>query len=267
MKQDITFLHCDHVPECTGAVDKVFQGYASIQFMMSGSVYLSYDGRRHDLDGPWVWCAWPGPHTVFHVAKGQSHWDHRYIAFRGSKVEVWLADGLLPDSPVPVGRLAALSQDFDRIITFARRSDSLGRNIAEQLTDAMLMILKDGGYGPHESDNFLATVDEWLFQNRFGRPDYESLASQLGMGESTLRRKFRQNAGQSLHARFLAIRIEAARALISDRSIPIKEIAHMLGFNDVYYFSKQFRKLVGVPPAAFRRSIQYDMQPSNRAAV
>ncbi len=256
MKSEITFLHCDHVPRCTGAVDKNFDGYASIQFMTSGAIHLSYDERCYDLSGAWVWCAWPGPRTVFHVANGQVHWDHRYVAFRGGKVESWLADGLLPDTPVPVGRLAGLSQDFDRIMTFARRSDTLGRDIAALFVEAMLLVLKDGGYGWQKGDNFLATVDDWLFENRFERPNYDALASQLGMGTSTLRRRFRQQAGQSLHSRFLAIRIETARLLISDRSIPIKEVAHILNFNDVYYFSKIFRKFVGVPPATFRRSIQ-----------
>ncbi len=252
----MTFLHCDHVPECTGAVDKVFDGYASFQFMTTGGVFLSYDGQRHDLFGAWVWCAWPGPHTVFHVAHGQSHWDHRYIAFRGATVETWLSQGLLPRSPVPVARIAALSQDFDRILTFARRSDPLAHDVAEHLTSAMLLVLRDGGYGSQDSGNFLPAVDKWLFDRRFVRPDYEELADQLGIGLSTLRRKFRQQSGQSLHARFLEIRIEAARTLISDRSMPIKEVAHVLGFNDVYYFSKQFRRFVGVPPATFRRSIQ-----------
>ena len=140
---------------------------------------------------------------------------------------------------------------------FAKRSDPLGREIAQQLTRVMLLVLKDGGYGPQENDKFLADVDEWLFENRFEKPDYATLARSMGMGVCTLHRKFRRSAGQSLHNRFLAVRIQTAREMISDRSIAIEEVAHVLGFNDVYYFSRQFRRIVGMPPAAFRRSIQW----------
>jgi len=37
---------------------------------------------------------------------------------------------------------------------------------------------------------------------------------------------------------------------------PIKMIAARLGYNDVYFFSRQFRLITGVPPAIYRRSRQ-----------
>ncbi|EGU57627.1 AraC family transcriptional regulator [Vibrio nigripulchritudo ATCC 27043] len=256
INKKLTFMHCDHVPHCTGAVDKVFQGYASIQFMTSGAIDLSYGNRGYHLSGAWVWAAWPGPHTIFHASPKHGHWDHRYLAFRGTDVNSWLKSGLLPCSPIRIGRIGALSQDFDRILTYARRNDKTGKMVANHLLEAMLLMLQDGGYGLPEKDNFLALVDDWLFAHRFAKPDYDELAQTLGMGQSTLRRKFRDVSGQSLHARFIELQMETARLLIADRSIAIKEVAHRLGFSDVYYFSKQFRKYVGVPPATFRRSIQ-----------
>jgi len=43
---------------------------------------------------------------------------------------------------------------------------------------------------------------------------------------------------------------------LGETNLPIKEIAERLGYNDVYFFSRQFRKQMGVPPAAYRKSRQ-----------
>ena len=253
---DITFMHCDHVPRCTGAVDKVFEGYSSIQFMASGKLHLAYGKEEHDLCGAWAWAAWPGPHIVFRRAPSSTHWDHRYLAFRGPRVDSWLESGLLPKTPHRVQRVGAMSYDFDRLTRFARRGDDDGRRIAMHLAEALLLTLKDGGYGALARGDLVTTVDEWLYERRCERPDYGEIARSMHIAESTLRRLYRRETGVSLHARYLAIKLDAARELIADPRLSIKEIAYRLGYSDVYYFSKQFRRYFGVPPATFRRSIQ-----------
>jgi len=76
------------------------------------------------------------------------------------------------------------------------------------------------------------------------------------MGLSTLRRRFRQTTGTSIHAYALQCRIAAAREMLGSTDLAIKEVASRLGYTDVYFFTRQFRQLSGVPPAAYRRSRQ-----------
>jgi len=256
MVEHLTFLHCDHVPRCVGAVDKVFEGYSSIQFMASGNLHLAYDTQTYDLEGAWAWAAWPGPKTVFHKGYSVAHWDHRYIAFRGERVDQWKEAGLLPDAPLRIDRIGSLAYDLDRIIVHVRASTDADIRIAGYLIEAMLLALKAARYCNEKKADLVSAVEAWLFEHRAGPPDYRLLARDLAMGESTLRRKYREETGGSLHARYLEIRLDAARDLIADQKLPIKEIAHTLGFSDVYHLSKQFKRRFGVPPATFRRSIQ-----------
>lgn len=45
---------------------------------------------------------------------------------------------------------------------------------------------------------------------------------------------------------------EACQALgTTDRTV--KEIAHQLGVDDPYYFSRPFKQVMGIPPAVYRR--------------
>jgi AraC-like DNA-binding protein len=87
-------------------------------------------------------------------------------------------------------------------------------------------------------------------------PDYPALADLCGMSLSSLRRRFRAATGTPLHEWTMQARIVRARALLGETDTPIKAIAEQLGYRDVYFFTRQFRQRVGVPPAAFRRSRQ-----------
>jgi AraC family transcriptional activator FtrA len=86
--------------------------------------------------------------------------------------------------------------------------------------------------------------------------DYDAMAARLGMATSTLRRKFREATGQSPHHYALAARTAEARRLLLETSLPVKAIAARLGFTDVHFFTRQFGRFVGVPPATFRRNLR-----------
>lgn len=44
-------------------------------------------------------------------------------------------------------------------------------------------------------------------------------------------------------------RVESAKRMLETQSLTVSEIAELCGFSDVYYFSKVFRQLCGVPPS------------------
>ena len=49
-------------------------------------------------------------------------------------------------------------------------------------------------------------------------------------------------------------RIKQATALLEDTHLPIQQIAITVGFNSASYFSKQFRMIKGITPAAYRKT-------------
>jgi AraC-like DNA-binding protein len=48
-------------------------------------------------------------------------------------------------------------------------------------------------------------------------------------------------------------RIEKAQFLLRQGTMPLKEVAAQIGFQDVYFFSRTFKKIVGIAPIAYRR--------------
>ncbi|MGJ3243312.1 MAG: helix-turn-helix domain-containing protein [Opitutales bacterium] len=78
-------------------------------------------------------------------------------------------------------------------------------------------------------------------------------ARAIGYSPDHYSRMFRRLTGQTPQAFQIAKRIERARALLRETVLPIKEIAGMLGYADVFYFSRQFKAETGQSPAAFRK--------------
>ena len=64
---------------------------------------------------------------------------------------------------------------------------------------------------------------------------------------------FKKITGYTFSNYLMKLRVQAARDLLQQTSIPIKEIVYQVGFEDYNYFNRTFKKLQGIPPARFRQ--------------
>ena len=253
----LTFLYGESVPKCTHRIDKHFIGYHTLQYMSAGGVELDVGGRSFQLFGRWFWSAYPGPRIAFQAAPGHRSWRHRYIAFRGPIVQRWTTAGIFPIEPQASPNGDDYGDRFDALLRAATRRDKWGRLRAIHLLEGMLIDLADARAQTREHPAWLKRAMELLnAAATTGDADYDDIARKLGMGESTLRRRFREAAGVPPHEFVLQVRVNEARRLLGETNDPIKHVAQQLGYRDVYFFSRQFRQFAGVPPAMYRKSRQ-----------
>jgi transcriptional regulator GlxA family with amidase domain len=52
----------------------------------------------------------------------------------------------------------------------------------------------------------------------------------------------------------LQVRLERARTLLEETSMPIGQIAHALGYEEVFLFSRQFKQQYGYSPRQARQN-------------
>jgi AraC-like DNA-binding protein len=256
----VNFLHWDRFPHCTASVDKYFDGYYSIQLIDAGAVDLWYDQRHYRLAGGAFWPNYPGPKIHFRAAPRPGYWSHRYVAFRGPQVLTWRYQGLLTFVPQQVANAAGWVREFDELLALLKRTDRLGRLRAVNALEQLLLALADVRL-PHTQVNWVDRVHQRMTDVGMFWPDYAKLAGLEEMGISTLRRKYRQAAGQPLHHAMLDRRMAAARELLMNTDLPLKEIAQALGYKDVFFFCRQFRRLIGMTPGAYRSVALRDNAP------
>ena len=194
MFSDLTFLHSHHYPHCTALVDKHFAGYASLQWMEAGAVELFYGHARHELHADsnttWFWTAFPGPRIRFHSANG-SAWNHRYAAFAGPRVESWKRAGLWPTEPQSAPNPSIQRARFDELLALIAAGGDWNTRRALHALEGILLALAQSRATPDSSQQWLQTARDFLSNNSDFAPDYNLLARDLGMGLSTLRRRFK----------------------------------------------------------------------------
>lgn len=85
-----------------------------------------------------------------------------------------------------------------------------------------------------------------------------TIARQLGWSRSHFDRVFSQQVGQPPKQFLLNCKMIEARRYLESSSLRIGEIAEALGYRDIYFFSRQFKHFFGMPPIAYRQSLQHD---------
>ncbi len=114
------------------------------------------------------------------------------------------------------------------------------------------------GYGSTDKEipgtsGLLQDACDILSQNLNREISMEELAGSVELGYETFRKEFRKEYGISPSHYRIKKRMEQA-CLLLESGIPIKEIARMVGYEDVYSFSKQFKKFSGIAPGKYRNS-------------
>jgi AraC-like DNA-binding protein len=84
-------------------------------------------------------------------------------------------------------------------------------------------------------------------------PSVEELASQANMSAVQFWRLFKEQTGFAPMDYFIRMKIQLACQLLSSTDRPLKEIADFLGYKDYYYFSRVFKKVMGIPPSEYQR--------------
>jgi AraC-like DNA-binding protein len=135
----------------------------------------------------------------------------------------------------------------------AQQPDRASQRRAVHLLEGVLLDLAEHRIVQPKTEPWIDRAMTRLSESEIDCP---SLATELGVSESTFRRHFQEATGVSPVEFRIQQRIGSARRLLSETGDPIKTIASKLGYRDVFFFTRQFTRRVGVSPAVYRKSRQ-----------
>ena len=82
----------------------------------------------------------------------------------------------------------------------------------------------------------------------------DEVASACNLSRGTFLRSFRETTGKTPHQWLTQQRVEKARALLLDSTMPLSEVASACGFSDQSHFTRVFSVATGATPGVWRRS-------------
>lgn len=260
MRDNLILLAWSYKANSVHHLDKYLEGYSTIQFVthIRGALRVVYDEEEWLLrDANWFFPAHPGPRLRFGPGKPGDDWCHRHVAFQGPLLEGWKAAGLWPERP----QVAPPGRDWEAFFHYLHelygRTDRFARLKAINGLETMLLELAEAraSQGEREPQPWLEHVLNLLSAQEAGqRPPLEEIAASIGWSSTELRRRFKAATGITMQEHVLQGRLAAARGLLLDTDLPLKAIAHQLGYANEFFFSRQFKERTGVAPGAWRQS-------------
>ena len=107
----------------------------------------------------------------------------------------------------------------------------------------------DGGLEPWQKRR----VVELFYEHLDGELKLATLADECRLSVSHFARSFKKSFGTSAHRYLILLRVEAAKALLSETNATLVEIAAQAGFSDQAALTRTFSNAVGATPAKWRR--------------
>lgn len=85
--------------------------------------------------------------------------------------------------------------------------------------------------------------------------DLPALAARLGLGYEHFRKAFRRHTGQAPKEYHIRHKIRRAQEILGAQPLTVGEVGERLGYPDLFTFSKQFRRVTGMTPSRYRKSV------------
>ncbi|CAG7644049.1 HTH-type transcriptional activator RhaR [Paenibacillus solanacearum] len=256
MLKSLTILNVGHIPERIHYREHARFAYWAIVYIAEGAGSYRYnDGEPQQVRKGSLFVLSPDASYHYGPGAGES-WDEHYFTIQGERISEWLETGLIEP-----GKVQQTSGDHHAKIS--RIGLLMASGIPGHIDQAALLLeslLLDlalsARLAPHaaedESKNALMEDIAACLYRPF---DARALCEKHHISASTLRRSVAKYTGYPLNEFIHRLKIAEAKNILLNTGQPVKEIASALGYADAFYFSRLFKKFVGVSPDHYRRSL------------
>lgn len=97
-------------------------------------------------------------------------------------------------------------------------------------------------------------VKSFMADNIYSNITLGDLCTHFMLGKSQLSKIFKENCGESPMSYYMRLKICEAKKLLRE-NVQVGDIAERLGYADIYSFSKAFKKVAGIPPTTYKKTI------------
>lgn len=105
-------------------------------------------------------------------------------------------------------------------------------------------------------DERVAMIQTWVQQHSAKSLCLRDMAHWVGLSERQLHRRFKQVTGQTLGQYVQQIRCTNARELLQHSNITVADVGEAVGYSDVGYFIRVFKRWAGQTPGEFRQKVR-----------
>jgi AraC-like DNA-binding protein/ABC-type Fe3+-citrate transport system substrate-binding protein len=165
-------------------------------------------------------------------------------------VRLYPGDGRLPFQPskelsAKCSGLFQLSEQADQSIGFRAQLDF----------QELLYELRTGSlHRPRDTNSALEQARQYIEAHYTEALTVEQVAQSADFSAKYFVDLYKKKYGKSALEYAAELRLQQAKRLMAESGAKLRDIAHKVGYADEFYFSRKFKKMIGVPPATYMKS-------------
>lgn len=143
-------------------------------------------------------------------------------------------------------------ETISNLLTAQDEEELRQKFVAEMVELTQAVVIRN-----QEPDGIITRAQDYIRQNFRKDLALEDVARAVGISPYYFSKLFKEEAGMNFSEYLTEIRIETAKRLLADRDLSIKQVCVDSGYANPNYFSRIFKKWVGITPTEFRDGL-YD---------
>ncbi|BBH23482.1 hypothetical protein Back11_48270 [Paenibacillus baekrokdamisoli] len=108
----------------------------------------------------------------------------------------------------------------------------------------------------NQSAHLSKQIIEYLERNLSSKMTLDYLCAQFSMSRTQMNILFKRTVGIGIIAYVNQLKIEHAKKYIREEIYNLTEVSNLLGYSSIHYFSRHFKKTVGMTPTEYARTIK-----------
>lgn len=128
--------------------------------------------------------------------------------------------------------------------------------LMRELIESPKVIQKSYNFETYSKSYAVKRIINYLMENYEQKISLDQIAHNMYLSPVYISKIFKEETGESPINYLIKIRLEKAKEILEERREgSIKSIANEIGYDDVYHFSKLFKKYFGMSPQHYRKTL------------
>lgn len=229
--------------------DRLFP-FVSLTYMTEGEFFCEYGGETFVAKaGETMYVPESIMHNVYTLSKGVAYWAHisatsyKYDLMKNSRIPVVIRGESSDIIKECLDKLAVIK--YDSVYSLYKRDNCISRIFCELFKYTEVAEIKP-------KSEWCIRLQGYIAENVKEKFNLDDLAKMMLISKSSLCHKFKEETGISLIDYILGEKIKSSFYMLAD-GLNNRQIAEKLNLSDEYYFSKLFKKNVGISPKEYKK--------------
>ena len=229
-------------------------------YCVDGKGWFELEGKHYDVKTNQYFILPAGvPHT--YAADEMNPWTIYWIHFKGKFASYFIPDVQEPIEIKPSihSRIYARNELFEEILRILEMGYSHDNLLLACSTFyhylstlRFLQQFREAGTMNKQYD-IISSAIHFMKENIEKKLSLDEIAKHVGYSTSHFLTLFNKRTGYSPLAYFNQLKIQQACQLLDFTNMKINQIGYKIGIEDTYYFSRLFRKIMGVSPREYKK--------------